>query len=127
MKDTNSFAQKIKKFFVFNYKAAIALGIFLVVAGAQSSIGPLVGWVVIFGALAYNSARNIRLGIVKSSIYKQILVVGDLALLLILVLYQGTEQNVQHPLALIAWIACFGAYIGMFVRHKATADASAQA
>lgn len=108
----------MKKFFVFNYKTAIVLGILLVFVGSQSSIGPLAGWVIIFGTLAYNYARNMRLGIMKPSIYKHIVAAGDLVALFILVSYQGIAQNIEHPLALIAWVGCFIAYISIFFKKK---------
>lgn len=108
----------MKDFFKFNYKIVIALGILLVIGGAQSSIGPLAGWIIIFGTLAYNSAKNMRLGTTKSSIYKHILAAGDLVVLFILVLYQGVEQNIEHPLPFIVWVGYLIAYMSIFLKRN---------
>ncbi len=101
-----------KKFFAFNAKVVAILGILVLLTPAK-----IAGLIIFCGALAYQSAKDRKLGVVRNSKMRTTLEIVTLILLsLILILPQGSfERNFEYPVSsgflIFIWIVIAYIYL----------------
>lgn len=117
MDDKSKFSLFGDKRFIWS-SIAVLIGFLALASEVAYQQDTTPGWVILFGALAYKSAKKRKLGLVKDTNLRKVLEAAAIVLIVLFTLVTDRSILVNDPFPhLVIPIWAVGAYISMLIKN----------